>query len=236
MMGLWPKQPEGALIPLAWLEASHRRWSEFIKAGGRIDPKTKLRLGADVAGMGRDLTCFCRRYDMLVDSFSTYSKQEHTATAGRILNEFTQIGDAVIIDAVGEGAGVVSMVREGVHRREHLIVPFKSNFKADGLTDLTGHRKFYSLRDYVFWAIRDALDPEMIPKGGGGLMIPPDIELDQELTETQYEIRSDGRIQIEDKDDLKKRLGRSPDRADALAMTFAPNTTGAVIKLLGNVR
>jgi hypothetical protein len=53
-------------------------------------------------------------------------------------------------------------------------------------------------------------------------MLPEDFELFQELSETIWKIRSDGKVIIEEKDELKKRIGRSPDRADALAMTFYP--------------
>lgn len=235
VLGLWPNQPEGTLIPLSWLEASRRRWKTYMEEGGKLPP-AKLRLGADVAGQGADLTCFCRRYGILVDSFSLFGQQEHTVTAGRLKKEFTQLGDSVFVDAVGEGAGVVSMLKESTDPDEYNVVAFKSNFSADSLKDLTRQLEFYSLRDYVYWAIRDALNPDMVLRGGGNLMLPPDDALDQELSETKYAYRSDGRIEIEPKKDIKKRLGRSPDRADALAMTYAPITTGAVIKVLGNVR
>jgi hypothetical protein len=66
--------------------------------------------------------------------------------------------------------------------------------------------------------VRDWLNPD----NKTGAMLPPDDELFQEMTETKWKFRSDGRIQIEDKEELKKRIKRSPDKFDALANTFWP--------------
>ena len=53
-------------------------------------------------------------------------------------------------------------------------------------------------------------------------MLPPDTSFDEEAQEIRWFFRSDGRIQIEPKEDIKARLGRSPDKFDALANTFYP--------------
>ncbi len=54
----------------------------------------------------------------------------------------------------------------------------------------------------------------------GEIALPRDEMLFDELVATRWRPTSDGRVQIEGKDDLKARLGRSPDRADAVAMAF----------------
>ena len=53
-------------------------------------------------------------------------------------------------------------------------------------------------------------------------MLPPDDKFDEEATEIRWSFRSDGKIIIEPKEDIKERLGRSPDKFDALANTFYP--------------
>ena len=79
------------------------------------------------------------------------------------------------------------------------------------------------MRAFCYWAIRDALDP----KHDGMLALPPDDELTEELTEVTIKgLRSDGSILLEAKDDIKKRIGRSPDKADSLAVTFYPFAKG----------
>jgi len=87
------------------------------------------------------------------------------------------------------------------------------------LQDLTKQYKFLNMRAYTYWAIRDWLDP----KSNSGAMLPPESDmLSEELTETKWRFRSDGKIQIEEKEEIKSRIGRSPDLADSLANTFWP--------------
>lgn len=74
------------------------------------------------------------------------------------------------------------------------------------------------MRAYLFWAVRDWLNP----KNNTGAMLPPDDKFDEEATEIKWSFRSDGKILIEPKEDIKDRLGRSPDKFDALANTFYP--------------
>jgi hypothetical protein len=50
--------------------------------------------------------------------------------------------------------------------------------------------------------------------------LPNDNELQEELVAIEYDMPKD-RILLENKDDIRERLGRSPDKADALALTFA---------------
>jgi hypothetical protein len=96
-------------------------------------------------------------------------------------------------------------------------VGVKASESAKGLTDLTEQRTFANMRAYLYWAIRDALDPAL----GGELALPPADELTQDLTEVHWSTRSNGDIIIEEKEKIKKRLGRSPDYGDAVANTFS---------------
>jgi hypothetical protein len=68
----------------------------------------------------------------------------------------------------------------------------------------------------MYWTLREALR-------NNELALPPDAKLQAELTNIKYKLDSRGRYQIEAKDEIRKRLGRSPDRADALALAvWAP--------------
>jgi len=75
--------------------------------------------------------------------------------------------------------------------------------------------EFGLLRDQLWWAVREWLrtDP--------GAMLPPDAQLADELSAPTYHTRR-GKLIVSNKDELRDRLGRSPDRADALCLTFAP--------------
>jgi hypothetical protein len=236
VLGLFPTVSEGALIPLEWIQQANERWKE-IKAL-RNEPNVPLRLGADVAGMGRDCSCFCHRYGKLVERFDLVhagGKADHMRDAGRIVNIFNQTTDVftgrypqVFIDTIGEGAGVYSRLIElasGVpaptFKANHIhSVKFSEGgtWNEEPLKDITGQYTFLNMRAYLFWAVRDWLNPD----NKTGAALPPDDGFAQEATEIQWRFRSDGKIQIEDKEEIKKRLKRSTDKFDALANTFYP--------------
>lgn len=137
-------------------------------------------------------------------------------TAGRIkgLLDLCE-GAAANIDTIGEGAGVYSRCRE----QDLNVVSAKFSKSAKGLKDYSDQRTFANMRAYCYWAIRDALNPEYEEN----LALPPDDELTEELHEVKWSLRSNGDIIIEPKEDIKKRIGRSPDKGDALALTYFPN-------------
>ena len=78
-------------------------------------------------------------------------------------------------------------------------------------------KRFRNRRAELFWRLREALER-------GEVSLPDDEELHADLSALRYQFTQDGRIQIESKDECRKRLGRSPDRADALALAWAAAT------------
>ncbi len=208
VMGEFPRATEDTLIPLSWVEMANDRWHDLHGKGEGI-----LKLGVDVAGMGRDLTVFAFRKGNVVEQFKTYSKQDHMVTVGKIKNTLIKKGDTAFVDSLGEGAGVYSRLTE----QKVNAVGVKASESARDLSDITEQRTFANMRAYLYWAIRDALDPAL----DGELALPPIDELTQDLTEVHWSTRSNGDIIIEEKDKIKKRLGRSPDYGDAVANTFS---------------
>lgn len=223
VLGKFPRVADDVLIPIQWIEQAHERWEQ---AHGREPINTDIRmLGVDVAGMGRDSSCFCERQGIWVAPFQTHNSggtADHMAVAGQIIaRRRKHIEMVVSIDTIGEGAGVYSRCIE--MDGEKYIISCKYSEAAKGrndkeLTDITGQYKFLNMRAYLFWCVRDWLNP----KNNTGAMLPPDAQFDEEATEIRWAFRSDGKIQIEPKEDIKKRIGRSPDKFDALANTFYP--------------
>ena len=78
--------------------------------------------------------------------------------------------------------------------------------------------EFLNVRAAAYWAMREALDPS----NGSTVALPPDPELRAELCAARWE-RSGRRIKLEDKAQIKERLGRSPDKADAAVQAFWPH-------------
>lgn len=224
VLGKFPKVSDDVLIPQQWIELAQERW---IQARGQepVERESIPRiLGVDVAGMGRDATCYVERMGAWASEFDCINSggtADHMAVAGQIAaRRRRQPYMYVSIDTIGEGAGVYSRACEVDNPRYIISCKYSewAGLDPSTLTDTTGQYNFCNMRAYLFWAVRDWLDP----KNATGAMLPPDSRLMEEATEIRWFFRSDGKIQIEPKEDIKKRLGRSTDRFDALANTFYP--------------
>lgn len=216
VLGMFPKVAEDVLIPYEWVEIANRRWMEMEEDG--FKPRMSCRLGSDVAGMGRDSSVLCARYGSWVDRFVIHQssgKADHMHVAGMHIEYLKKKGSMAFIDTIGEGAGVFSRLQELGYNN---VYSCKFSEGAEENSDITGQYSFANMRAYCYWALRDWLNP----KNGFGPALPPDDRLTEELTDIHWKFQSSGSIIIEKKDDIKSRIGRSPDRADALANTFYP--------------
>jgi hypothetical protein len=75
--------------------------------------------------------------------------------------------------------------------------------------------RFLNRRAEMFFALRTAMEQ-------GKVALPDDEDLIADLSAITYEFDQRGRIRLEGKDEVRKRLGRSPDRADAVALALGP--------------
>ena len=222
VLGMFPKVSEDILIPYEWIEIANDRWKQYQDEN--FVPKKKCRLGVDVAGMGRDDSILCPRYGNYVPAFEAHQsagQADHMHVAGMTIPYLKVKGVKAFIDTIGEGAGVYSRLKELEYAG---AISCKYSEGADGLTDITEQYTFANMRAYLYWALRDWLNPKnnFLPA------LPPCDKLMEEATETHWKFQSNGSIIIEPKDDIKKRIKRSPDWMDALANTFYPHDYMAV--------
>jgi hypothetical protein len=198
----------------------------------------QLRLGVDVAGMGRDNTVFAPRFGDYVEEFVSFNsggEALHMEVAGKVvakmkkhLNTFNGLYPQAMVDTIGEGAGTFSrlvemgntekgleFLKDRVHSAKYSEA---AEWNEQPLKDASNQFEFLNMRAYLLWALRDWLDPRY----GSTAALPEDDELLQEATEIKWKFTSKGKIQVEAKEDIKKRLKRSPDKTDALAETFWP--------------
>ena len=159
-------------------------------------------LGVDVARFGSDRSVIQRRKGLAAYTPKIFDDIDNMTLAGMVaqeINEWTP--DAVFIDA-GRGEGVIDRLRQlGFFVTE-------VNFGGKALNP-TYHNK----RSEMWDNIRIWLDD------GGSL--PPHTDLKTDLCVPTYKFDTSNRMQLESKDDIKKRGGRSPDLGDALALTFS---------------
>lgn len=115
-----------------------------------------------------------------------------------------EAGADINVDAQGYGASACEFLQS--YSWLHATVrPINEESKTT-LYDKTGRFKFGSLRSAMFWKLREALDPEQ----GDNLALPPDRELLADLCAARYEVKASG-IQVEPKDKIKERTGRTLD-------------------------
>jgi len=199
VLGEFPETPEDALIPLGWLERAKLRPHER---------RGELVLGVDVARFGGDESVLCVRDFNGVVRLSGYRKHDTMFLVGKIIELVRGYGIApenIKVDCVGLGAGVVDRLRE-----QGLAVQ-EVNFGAPSASP----ERFANLRAECYWAVREALKPE------GGFSLPDDERLVADLAVQRLRYTSRGQIMLVGKDDLRREIGRSVDRADALALSFA---------------
>ena len=126
----------------------------------------------------------------------------------------------ILVDIGGAaGGGVVDSLKFSTLQLRVRAVAFGN---ASTYRDKTGLLQMSRLRAEMYWRLREALDPN----GKNPLILPNDPELLAELCSVRWD--SDNfKVRVEDKDEIKKRLKRSPDKADAVALlTLATPTHG----------
>ena len=209
VLAQYPTQSEKALISKEWVNAARTRWDAYVAANG-VNPPNEVQpiLGLDVADMGTDLNALCIRYGGWVKEIKTWGGVNPVVTADRVATEY-QAHDAYVVnvDAIGVGASVPENLRRNGCTAERIIVSESPTIKFE-------FGMFRHLRDQLWWLMREWLreDP--------GAMLPPDQGLIEELTIPTYKVKV-GYIEVLSKEKMIKALGRSPDKAESLLMTFA---------------
>jgi hypothetical protein len=207
VLGEFWSSDEDALVPLSWIEAAQERWQAWVDDGRPEQPAPHM-IGVDVARQGVDKTVFAIREGFIIRELRTSVREDTMATTGRVKGLLEADQDATaIVDVIGIGAGVVDRLREMNMRVE----PFTAS-AGTKRRDASGELGFSNLRSAAAWNARELLDPARNAK----LALPPDDELLGDLTSIHWKPMSGGKIQIESKDDIRKRIGRSTDRADAV--------------------
>jgi len=197
------------VIPTEWVKAAMNRWTP---QGKNVQ---LCAVGVDIAHGGPAKTVLAKRYGLWFAPLEKYvGRLTDTGmkAAALIQQSIREYPAALVnIDAIGVGASAYDACKELKVFRGMAI-----NFSAKvPNTDRTGVLYFVNMRAYAYWTLRDLLDPER----GEGLMLPPDQELLSDLTAPHWSMTTQG-IKIEPKEDIVKRLGRSPDCADALVLSI----------------
>lgn len=196
---------EDAVIPLSWIEAAVERWDVCEGVG-----EGRITYGVDPGGSGSDPTEMARLVGVCVEWLEGWHSPDQMESTGKVVSKITK-EDPIGVDVIGLGAGMYSRLAELGYAARPVNVAEGTEF-----LDATGQNKFSNLRSYLWWSMREALDPNLKHK----LALPNDDELTGELTAPTYKYQSHGAIQVESKKELRSRLGRSTNKADAVALAW----------------
>jgi hypothetical protein len=212
------------VIPTAWVKAAQARWVERSPRG------EMLSMGVDVARGGQDKTLIGTRHKTEATKYWFDRLHVHPGAntpSGNIVAGLV-IGvrrdhAPIHIDVIGVGASPYDVLNEagldvyGVNVSE----------KATAL-DKSGRLSFLNMRSQLWWQFRELLDPE----ADNGVALPPDKELEAELCAPIWGM-SGMTIQVESREDIVKRVNRSPDRATAVILAAIDTPK---IRMLGALR
>lgn len=222
VLGEFHSSDADGVVPLEWVEAANARWRLWDEAGR--PPGGVCTVGVDVAREGSDKTVLALFDTPVVTELRRFAKQPTTATTGVVVGVLGASERTAIVDVIGVGGGVVDQLREQGLR----VVAFNASEGTDA-TDRSGELGFINTRSAAWWRVRELLDPAY----GATLALPPDDELTGDLTAPRWKVTSTGKIQIESKDDIRKRLGRSTDAGDAVVQALWEAPTGHGAAFLG---
>lgn len=194
------------VIPTAWVEAAQARWVR----PARLEPMDSL--GVDVARGGRDKTDIARRHGMWFDEPLSYPGAETPngpAVAGLVIAARRDQAP-IHLDVIGVGSSPYDFLVEA-----GLQVLGVNVAEAATGTDKSGRLSFFNLRTQLWWRMREALDPA----NNTGICLPPDPQLKADLCAPKWGLRG-SKIFVESRDEIVKRIGRSPDRGTAFILAL----------------
>jgi hypothetical protein len=211
--GLFPRAGTMQFIEPALVDAAMARPTDLS-----ADRHAPLVMGVDVARFGDDRSVLVLRKGRDARSWAMekHNGLDLMALASRVAERAAaERVRAVFVDETGVGAGVVDRLRQ-------LGVPFVFGINFAGAAarfGADGARPLYANKRAEMWgSLRDWL---------ADASLPADPELRADLSAVEYGYNGKGEIQLEKKEDMKKRGLASPDIGDALALTFALPVTNA---------
>lgn len=195
ILGEFPKQDADTLIGVDEVALAVAREVKPLS-------QWQKKIGVDVARFGNDRTVILVRQQEKVIRKELIQHKDLMVTCGevmRIMKEEQVLSHNIFIDSIGIGAGVVDRLREQGLRVTAVNVGEKAQ----------DDEHYFNQRTELYARVKDWLKTGSLPDDSF-----------YELANIKYKFTSKGQLQLESKEDMKKRGLSSPDVADALALTF----------------
>lgn len=218
VLGEFPDTEDESYIPTTLVRAARKR--AIV-----VPSMAAVVYGVDPARQGDDRTVITRRRGLhVLEDQKVLTKKNTMQVVGeivamaledqnRLVDEFKAAGRnllflppvpaAIIVDVIGIGAGVVDRLLELGYN------VIAVNVSETATSEPLCHRE----RDALWKRFKEFLEL-------GRCRIPDDDQLENELTAAHYVYDSNAVLKIEGKKEMKKRIGRSPDKADSAMLTL----------------
>jgi hypothetical protein len=195
------------IIPTEWVLAAQKRWMECEKPDAPL-----TAVGVDCVRGGNDKMTMAKRYDNWFDEIKSWpgvlvpdGKTAATFVHSELRDE--KPGE-MNVDVIGVGSSTYDHL-EPIYDN---VNPVNAS-EASKYRDKSGKLKMRNVRAEYHWRMRDALDPT----DGDDVALPNDPELLADLCAPRYKITTSG-VLVEEKKEIKARIGRSPDKGEAVML------------------
>lgn len=210
VLGEFAREATDVLIPLAFLEAGDAQG-----LAEHLPDLSGRHMGVDPARFGSDSTAAVLVVDGVVTDLRTWHGSDLMASTGRVIDlarEWRTPAENIHVDVIGVGGGIVDRMREVGHHVD--AVGFGEKPRGNW-GDVVGVTPLLNQRSELYYLARCLLQRR-------ALVVPRKFDrMWAELSTPIYGFNSSGALQVEAKDALRARLGRSPDVADALVLALS---------------
>jgi len=209
VLGEFPLADDDTAIPLELVESAQHREIE-------IDKDVNVVWGLDVARFGSAASALAKRQGKVIRAVQIWRGLDTMQLTGAVKAEYDALEEKerpveILIDSIGVGGGVCDRLIE-------LGLPAIGINTAES-PSMAG--TYFNLRAELWFKVKAFLEAR-------DCRIPKDDKLLAELVSPRYKFTSSGKMQIESKDQMRKRGLPSPDRADAVCLCFAGQAATAL--------
>lgn len=221
VLAIFPEHSEHTLIPMHWILASQHR-------DVPMDEKTDFYAGIDVAGAGEDETVVVVRQGDNVLSIKAWTDPDPRQEVIEHLSVWREKAEAVdarfrvFVDSIAIGHYFALDIKNAGFDTTPINVGLPAiTEQRPGLfvkkveKNNPGELRFINLKAQMYWRLREKFQTNSI--GGPGMS---DSLLQEQVSNIRYEEQANGAIRIEGKEEAKKRGVKSPDRAEALMLSY----------------
>jgi len=197
--GNFPKAQTNTLFDIDLIE-------KLFDKKRKVDDSGNVIWGMDIARFGDDKSVLYKRVGYRGLGFTSWEKLDTMDSANKFIYEYEtslEKPNYAFFDTIGVGAGVYDRVCQlGL---KNIVIEANASSKSSNDT-------YFNKRTQMYFNLLEAVKK--------GFFTPYDKDLEEELLALTYSITPNGILKLNSKDSIKELLGRSPDKADALALSF----------------